>query len=453
MPDPAPLSVDTPNVLELQFILVSVRTDFRWKNDDGSIVFHWGGEVIADATVELLQGGAVRDTAKTDSKGQATLETSQLPDGNYTVRITPKNSRNELAGPGIAENDPAPLPDRMYHPLDVTVKLSHGSIEQATIDSKIKYAGLGNRLQSKWPPDSLPTDHLPIDLKPIWMKAPRAATAEARTTDQIKMIVVHNTGADSVAVATIGPDINTFLGGQTEIHYLMDLNGHVIKFMKDHTKAIHAGGKWKGVSPNDVSIGIEIVHKEAGVHEYRDDQYSELLEFFDRVAGAYSIDHTQITGHSDVGTHIFAVAKVQANVDLDLLDGSRDQDPGQVFRWENLEQHGWGIVPQNVTLGDAYGKLFNGREAVVLQKGDNDAHHKFGGKTRADISGTPIKDLQTDLGQIGYSVHVNGTYDKYTDRAVAAFQRHFFSGSRRRTADGKVDKDTAQMIKNVVGSS
>src|SRR3954471_24384906 len=131
MPDPAPISVETPNVLELQFIMVTVRTDFRWKNDDGSIVFHWSdSEVIKEATVELLGGGAVQDTALTEGHGQATLETSQLADGDYTVRITPKNSRNELAGPNIAETDTT-LPDRMYHPLDVTVTLSHGSIAKA----------------------------------------------------------------------------------------------------------------------------------------------------------------------------------------------------------------------------------------------------------------------------------------------------------------------------------
>ncbi len=454
MPDPAPLSVDTPNVLELQFIRVTVRTDFRWKNEDGTIVFHWGGETIADATVELLElnSSVAHDSTLTDHQGQAVLETSQLPDGNYTVRITPKNSRNELAGPGIAETDAAPLPARMYHPLEVAVRLLHGSIELAIIDSKVRYAGLGNRIQPKWPPDTLPTDHLPIDLKPIWMKALRADTATRRTSDKIELFVVHNTGADSVAVATIGPDINTFLPGESEIHYLMDLNGHVIKFMKDHTVANHAGGKWKGMNSNDMSIGIEIVHKEAGVHEYLDAQYAALLEFLDPLTGAYPIDRTQIVGHSDVGTHIFAITHNWATVDLDLLDGSRDQDPGQVFRWEKLEQHRWGMIPQDMGLGDAYGNLFNLAEVVVLTQGDNDSLHKFGGKVRAGTPGTPIQELQQDLADIGYSVkHVNGDYDKYLRLAVAAFQRHFFSGNRRREADGKVDKQTAQMIKNVIG--
>jgi N-acetylmuramoyl-L-alanine amidase len=465
MPDPAPISVDTPNVLDLRFILVTVRTDFLFKKD-GKIAFHWlGGEAISGATVELLaaKGSAPFDTAVTDSNGQATLETSQLPNGNYTVKITPKNSRNFLAGPDIAETDPAPLPNRMYHPLEVAVRLLAGMIDSATIDAAVKYAGLGNRTQQKWPPDALPADHLPIDLKPIWMRGFRAATARTRATGDIQLFVVHNTAADSLSEAIIGPDINSFLGGASDIHYLMDLNGHVIKFMKDHTKVNHAGGKWKGTSPNENSIGIEIVHKEKGDHEYTDDQYSSLVEFLDRINHAYPFDRTQITGHSDVGTHISkTVGKPPDHLDLDLLDGHRDQDPGQIFRWENLEQHNWGMIPRDVALGDAYGKLFTLAEDVVLQTReteknpndpklrDNDAKHRFGGKIRPGTPGTPITDLQNDLAQIGYSLHVNGDYDKYTKLAVAAFQRHFFSGTRRRTADGKVDKDTAQMIKNVL---
>ena len=110
------------------------------------------------------------------------------------------------------------------------------------------------------------------------------------------------------------------------------------------------------------------------------------------------------------------------------------------------------MIPQDVPLGDAYGNLFNLAEPIVLQLNDSDVDHRFGAKKRPHISGTPVTDLQNDLAQIGYSLHVNGRYDKYTKLAVAAFQRHFFSGSRRRTADGRVDKETAQMIKNVTGA-
>jgi N-acetyl-anhydromuramyl-L-alanine amidase AmpD len=472
MPDPAPLSYESPNVLDLQFIVVSVQTDFLGKKGDGTgMLFHWvGSEFIVHANVELLalNSAVALDSARTDAQGQAELETSQLPDGFYTVRITPDNSRNALAGPGIAE-DPAeaPLPERMYHPLEVTVRLSRGSIAEATIKPEVKYAALGNRRQTVWPPHVLPTDLLPIDLKPIWMRAPRAAGAAPRT-DDIKMVVVHNTGADPVPVALIGYDIETFLSAPKppdyhEIHYLMDLNGHVIKFMKDSTVSFHAGpGNWKDQAPNDISIGIEIVHKEAGVHEYTPDQYASLLDLIGRLFAAYHFDRTQIVGHSDVGT------QYKPTVVPYVLDGWRDQDPGQVFRWEKLEKEGWGMIPLDTPLGDAYGNLFNLAEVVILRENDNDARHHFGGKNRPATPGTPIADLQDDLAQIGYSIppagrevqnvdnpskthpYVRGTYDNYTTWAVKAFQRHFFSGSRRRGANGTVDQATAQMIKNVL---
>jgi N-acetyl-anhydromuramyl-L-alanine amidase AmpD len=109
------------------------------------------------------------------------------------------------------------------------------------------------------------------------------------------------------------------------------------------------------------------------------------------------------------------------------------------------------MIPQDVPQADAYGGLFNLAEAVVLTMNDNDAGHVFGGKARPGTPGTPIRDLQTDLDKIGYSLHVNGKYDKYTHYAVAAFQRHFFSGDRRQESTGNVDEQTAQLIKNVLG--
>jgi N-acetyl-anhydromuramyl-L-alanine amidase AmpD len=479
MSEPAPVSLGTPNVLELQFIKVSVRTDFRRKKGNGVITFDWDGEVIAGAEVQLLEGvsaGAaeMRDSAVTDSQGWATIETSQLPDGDYIIRIKPQHSFEELAGPAIAET--GPLQRRLYHPLDVSIKLAHGLVASATIDDKVRFAGLGNRMQQQWPPDAMPTYHLPIDLKPTWMLGGRAATATTRTTDKIELVVIHNTGADTVPEARIGSDINTFITlppppppGKApeyhEIHYLMDLNGHVIKFMRDSTVSFQAGGKWKGKSSNDISIGIEVVHKEEKTHnippvlEYTDDQYAVLLEFLERLSSAYWFDRSQIAGHSDVGTRIWPPP-----IDYELLDGSRDQDPGQIFRWEKLEADGWGMIPQDLPLGDAYGGLFNLADAVVLRLDESDpppaapnkpapAPH-YGGKNRPGVAGTVIRDLQKDLAQIGYSLHVNGQYDKYTHFAVAAFQRHFFSGSRRRKAveNGLVDKGTAQMIKNVIAA-
>jgi N-acetyl-anhydromuramyl-L-alanine amidase AmpD len=179
---------------------------------------------------------------------------------------------------------------------------------------------------------------------------------------------------------------------------------------------------------------------------------------------------------------------------MDLLEASRDQDPGQVFRWEKLEAANWGMIPSHadVPLTGAYGSIFDLDATIMLRKDDNDgivqpgntiAARRHGGPHPAAKHGapaipatplpagstaTPIKELQEDLVRIGYSLlsttarksaHKVGIYDELTTKAVEAFQRHFFSGDRRRDkkaeADsyGKVDKATAQMIKNVLGGS
>ena len=122
----------------------------------------------------------------------------------------------------------------------------------------------------------------------------------------------------------------------------MDFNGHVIKFMKDTEVAWHAGGRWRDQLTNDISIGIEVVHKEEKdrnhpplqldrdhVPEYTDDQYASLLDFISRLHDAYPFDPTQIVGHSDVGT---------TYPNMDLLEAGRDQDPGQVFRWKSWKR-------------------------------------------------------------------------------------------------------------------
>jgi len=258
---------------------------------------------------------------------------------------------------------------------------------------------------------------------------------------------VHNTDGNIATGA-----INQFKGPlQNGAHYLIDLNGHTIKFAKDHDFVVNAGGKWRGKNPNDTGIGIEIVHKE-GDTEYTRQQYPALIDLLKRLVAAYGIDPVRIVGHSDVGTRGVVTQDFTAP-DADFLDGGRDNDPGQVFRWEKLEAEGLGMIPGDVPLGDTYGKLFNGTETVVLKFDDHDGSHKYGGKPRPATPGKPVRELQQDLATIGYSVHITGDFEESTVLAVKAFQRHFFSGDRRRAVDGRVDRETAQMIQNVKGAS
>jgi hypothetical protein len=142
-------------------------------------------------------------------------------------------------------------------------------------------------------------------------------------------------------------------------------------------------------------------------------------------------------------------------------------------------------------MKDAYGGIFTLDPGIVLQQDDNDGIRQPGNTVAATHGGPhpapkhgapkppttplpagstapPAKELQEDLVRIGYSLlstatraarHQVGVYDDYAAAAVEAFQRHFFSGDRRRDkkpekdSRGKVDLATAQMIKNVLAGS
>ena len=89
-----------------------------------------------------------------------------------------------------------------------------------------------------------------------------------------------------------------------------------------------------------------------------------------------------------------------------------------------------------------------------LRLGDNDAKHRFDGVVRPTITGTPMQELQQDLATIGYSVGTpDGDFGQRSHHAVIAFQEHFFAGGRGHKApDGRVDLQTAALIKNVVAA-
>jgi peptidoglycan hydrolase-like protein with peptidoglycan-binding domain len=71
------------------------------------------------------------------------------------------------------------------------------------------------------------------------------------------------------------------------------------------------------------------------------------------------------------------------------------------------------------------------------------------------VTGNPIKELQTDLSDIGYFVPADGQFGPKTQWAIQMFQRHFFAGSRRgvltdaQRKKPEVDRVTAEFIKSV----
>jgi N-acetyl-anhydromuramyl-L-alanine amidase AmpD len=242
-------------------------------------------------------------------------------------------------------------------------------------------------------------------------------------------------------------------------HYLVSAEARpkVIKIVQDNGVAGHiapsADQSWWG-GKNDVdrfSIGIETSHK-AGT-PWPDAQIGRLMGLLEQLLHAYpSIKRHRIVGHNDV-----------------LLFGH--DCPGLEFDWPMLEKFGLGMVPKNGSFSAeiAYGGFFNLRPSGALRLGDRDDKRVWGGGAPwpaqpasgppagapQTISGEPIKELQTDLREIGYFTPVDGQLGPKTQFALHMFQRHFFAGSRHglmtdaQLKKREVDRITAEFIKNV----
>ena len=430
-------AVSTPTRVE-----VSVRTDFGVRSGN-TLNFDWAhGEAISRARVTVV-GTAI--TAVTNAHGRARLDTTGLRDGIHTVRIehTVANQNTpDLAGPSVADPLATP-PSRIYRPLDVWVTSSGGRFTGAMVAWFGSHGGIGNRDH-----DRVDGTHLPVDWKPVWMKSPMKTGESPRATNAIDLVVVHTTGG-----LVIGPAINTFLGTADvqNAHYLIDHDGHVIKFAEDGRRANQTGySRWKNsTSLNSRSIGIEVMQRSDGFTPLA---MQALTALIDRVRAAYpSIPAHRIVGHCDIAT---------SKGNRTLLSNRRLNDPGARFDWTTLERRGLGMrVPGVVAVGTAYGGIFNvapGQPAMVLRSGDHDPQGttpaRLGGVNRPGLTATPIADIQRDLEHIGYSVRpvggALGRYDAHTVAAVDRFQRHFFSGTRAgmRPTSGRIDATTAAHI-------
>ncbi|MFN8397874.1 MAG: N-acetylmuramoyl-L-alanine amidase [Bacteroidia bacterium] len=141
---------------------------------------------------------------------------------------------------------------------------------------------------------------LPLDWKPSWSRTPNKPYETARTggITSVTGIIVHHT-----AGRVIGTAYNTFMNPGTPVtaHYLIDLNGHVIKLKQDKHLSNHAGcSKWRGsMGMNASTIGIEIVNSSG---PYPQGQMDGLLSLLQALTSAYAshLPATNIFGHSDI---------------------------------------------------------------------------------------------------------------------------------------------------------
>lgn len=139
-------------------------------------------------------------------------------------------------------------------------------------------------------------------------------------------VVIHYTAQDSVQQT-----LKTFTITSTQVsaHYVIAKNGKLYHMVNDYLRANHAGaGKWGNVTDmNSCSIGIEIDNN--GTDPYTTVQINTLLLLLADLKKAYNIPQANFIGHGDFAP-------------------KRKPDPGPLFPWKLLAQHGFGYWSDDV---------------------------------------------------------------------------------------------------------
>ena len=219
------------------------------------------------------------------------------------------------------------------------------------------------------------------------------------------MIVLHYTGMETGAAAEArlcDP------ASEVSSHYLVHEDGRIVQMVRESDRAWHAGkSSWRGVTDiNSRSVGIEIVNPghEFGYRAFPKAQILAVIELCRSIAHRHDVRPEMILGHSDVAP-------------------GRKVDPGEKFPWRLLARHGIGHFVEPARL----------RGGAISSLGD---------------SGAPVEELQSMLALYGYGVEITGVFDRQTEIAVAAFQRHF----RPRQVDGIADQATVATLCRLLAS-
>jgi N-acetylmuramoyl-L-alanine amidase len=223
---------------------------------------------------------------------------------------------------------------------------------------------------------------------------------ERREAKRPDAIILHYTGMETGAAA-----LARLCDPASEVscHYLVEEDGRILQLVPEAQRAWHAGKSyWAGERDlNSASVGIEIVNggHDFGSPAYPDAQIAAVIALCKDIAVRRKILPARILAHSDIAV-------------------GRKQDPGEYFPWDRLAAAGVGHYVAPAPL----------EADVPLDQG---------------ARGENVARLQEMFAAYGYEVAVTGHYDKATEQAVAAFQRHF----RPARIDGRADRSTIATLR------
>ena len=227
---------------------------------------------------------------------------------------------------------------------------------------------------------------------------------ESRGGQAVDMLVMHYTDMPSATEA-----ITRLCDADAKVsaHYVVAEDGAVTQLVDEHQRAWHAGeSHWRGSNNvNARSIGIEICNPghSNGYVPFPAAQMQAVLALSTEILARHAIPPRNVVGHSDVAF-------------------LRKMDPGELFDWPWLAQHGVGIFPFDA-------RPLSGRE---LRRGD---------------TGLPVTRLQTALSNWGYGLKLDGDYGHKTEQCVIAFQLHY----RPSKLDGIWDNECAGLLADLLG--
>jgi N-acetylmuramoyl-L-alanine amidase len=205
------------------------------------------------------------------------------------------------------------------------------------------------------------------------------------------LLILHYTGMASAgaAIARLRDPV-----ARVSAHYAIDMDGTVIALVPEHRRAWHAGvSGWRALDDiNGHSIGIELVNPghDWGYRPFPDAQIAALIALAREIHARHDLAPDAVLGHSDVAP-------------------ARKVDPGELFPWRTLAEHGLGLWPDAT------------------------------GNARLDAA-TALARLAT----IGYRLDLPHTVPA---QVVGAFQRHW----RPSRVDGFADPETMMLIDAVAG--
>lgn len=182
----------------------------------------------------------------------------------------------------------------------------------------------------------------------------------------VSMIILHYTVIPTCEESLMRLSETTNETGNVSAHYLVDRDGSIYSLVDESKRAWHAGlGSWAGLDDiNSRSIGIEIVNVGLTEDGKREPFLAAQIDAVIKLCKDIQSRYAikYVLGHSDVAPQ-------------------RKQDPGEAFQWKRLAEAGIGIW--------------------------------------TDAFAEPKKSVPEMLSEIGYDV-----FDM--DKAVVAFQRHFY---------------------------